>query len=140
MAFAVLALLGAVPGLSLGAPPAEVQTVPDAEVPTVRVVSKGAAGLAIPACRGVVWQRFDARTSEYTPISTRPCGTMAPSLPLTDKGRSFEVDAPVRDGDVVRAVVVVGSGCATGVPFELAGCSAVVAVEGPTITVRGAKR
>ncbi len=94
--------------------------------------------LTIPSCRGVVWERFDERTSEYNPITVRPCEEMSPGLPLTGKGRAFEVDAPVQDGDVVRAVVVVGAKCEAGLPFELARCSQVVAVEGPTITVRGA--
>jgi hypothetical protein len=62
---------------------------------------------------------------------------MSGALTLTEKGRSFEVDVAVKDGDVVRAVVVVGNDCTVGLPFELAGCSTVVSVEGPTITVRG---
>jgi hypothetical protein len=119
------------------ADPIEVLNVAEATIPTVRLTPKSGSGLMVPACRGVVWQRFDARTNDYVPISDRPCSSMSPGLPVTPDGRTFEVDAPVQDGDVVRAVVVVGSGCTTGKPFELASCKTVVAVEGSTITVRG---
>jgi len=136
----LLAGVVGIPTIGNAAPPVEVQSVTEAAVPTVKVVGKGSGTKLIPACRGVVWQRFDARTSDYTPISNQPCPAMAPALSLAADGQTFEVDAPVRDGDVVRAVVVVGTGCAAGKPFEMSDCATVVAVEGPTITVRGSKK
>ena len=134
---ALLSITVAVFGDALAAAPAEVVSVADADVPTVVVRAAGGGSVAVPACRGVVWQRFDPGASAYTPISIRPCEAMAPAIVVTEEGRRFTVDAPVRDGDVVRAVVVVGSGCSAGQAFELAACASVVSVEGPTITVRG---
>jgi hypothetical protein len=138
-----MGLVGAFVGFPMAAgaaPPVTIQAVPNTRVATVRVDPVGSKALTIPSCRGVVWERFDERTSEYTPITVLPCQEMSPGLLLTEKGRTFEVDAPVQDGDVVRAVVVVGAKCEAGLPFELARCSQVVAVEGPTITVRGAAK
>lgn len=129
-----LALFG---GVASAAPPVAVESVVESKVPAVRVTPASGAGVAVPSCRGVVWQRFDSQANTYIPISTRACGAMSPATTLTAEGTTFEVDAAIKDGDVVRAVVVAGTGCASGLPFELAGCDVVVAVEGPTITVRG---
>ena len=127
--------------------PVEIKPVQNAELPAVRIVPVAAGeepqgemvDLSIPACRGVVWQRFDTKTEAYVAISVAPCDAMTPASVLPKEGRSFTVDADVADGDVVRAVVVVGSGCTSGQVFSLAQCATIVAVEGPTMTVRRAQ-
>ena len=139
VALAGVVLLGG-PALAEAADPVEIKPLPNTPLPSVQVVPKGGGDLSIPACRGVVWQRFDAPSEGYVPISLEPCGAMAPASVLPDDGRRFTVDAEVVDGDVARAVIVVGTGCASGQVFSLAGCKSVVAVEGPTITVRSSKK
>jgi len=106
-------------------------------VPTVRVRPAGKAEVMVPACRGVVWQRFDPVEQAYVAISVRPCGPTEIGTPLPAEGKTFTVDVSVSEGDVVRPVVVVGTGCQPELPFELARCKAVESVDGPTITVRG---
>ena len=131
------AAMCAIASVSYAAGPATVTVVPDAALPTVHLKPVDGASLMIPSCRGVVWQRFDEASGDYVPISSRPCGVMAPGQVVPKLGKKFVVDGPVKDGDVVRAVVVVGAKCTTGRPFELAECETVVAVEGSTMTVRG---
>ena len=123
--------------VSFAAGPATVTVVADAARPTVHLKPADGERLMIPACRGVVWQRFDEDSGGYVPVSPRPCGVMAPGQMVPKKGKRFAVDGPVKDGDVVRAVIVVGVNCTTGRPFELAECETVVAVEASTTTVRG---
>ena len=124
-------------GMAHAADPATVSVVANAKVPTVRVAAAGTGDVMVPACRGVVWQRFDEAAAGYVPVSTRPCTAMEPGQLVSPKGREFTIDGRVSDGDVVRAVVVVGVGCTTGQPFELADCDSVMVVEGTTTTVRG---
>jgi hypothetical protein len=119
------------------APPVTIEADASAAVPTVLVRPAGKAEVTIPACRGVVWQRFDPAAQAYVAISVRPCGPTEIGAPLPAEGRSFPVDVSVSEGDVVRPVVVVGTGCLPELPFELARCKAVESVDGPTITVRG---
>lgn len=119
--------------------PVEIKPVQNTPLPAVRIVPAQKGDLSIPACRGVVWQRFDTTTESYVAISAEPCGAMAPASVLPKDGRKFTVDGDVADGDVVRAVVVVGTECSSGHVFSLAQCATMVAVEGPTITVRRAE-
>lgn len=132
-----LLLSGWVPMTAAGAPPATVSIVSDAGVPTVRIEPVGQKSLMIPACRGVVWQRFDQEQNRYAPVTKRPCGVMAPGIVVPAQGKTFAIDGKIKDGDVVRAVVVTGLECTVGQPFELADCATVAVVEGSTMTVRG---
>ncbi|HCH63577.1 MAG TPA: hypothetical protein DFR83_12295 [Deltaproteobacteria bacterium] len=134
----VAMVLGSIPTTAFAAGPAKVVLVTDAAVPTVRVEPLESKSLMIPACRGVVWQRFDEKEARYVPISKRSCGVMSPGQIVPAQGKSFAVDGPVSDGDVVRAVVVTGLECTVGKPFALADCTKVVVLEGSTMTVRGA--
>lgn len=104
----------------------------------VRVAATGAPVL-VPACRGVVWERFDAEANRYEPVSLSPCGPLAPGLTLDKEGTRFVLDAEVTAAQVVRAVVVFGMGCQMDRPFPLARCEQVRSVEGPTLTVRASK-
>lgn len=119
------------------APPVVFEVVGDARAPAVMVKPAGNSTVSVPACRGVVWERFSAEDNRYVSVSTAACGPASDALPVTATGRRFDIDGKVKEGDVVRPVVVVGSGCAAERPFDLAGCRAVESVEGPTITVRG---
>lgn len=129
-------LAGGVPATAAGAPPATVSLVADAAVPTVRIEPIEKKSVMIPACRGVVWQRFDQQENRYTPVTKRPCGVMSPGIVVPAQGKTFAIDGKVKDGDVVRAVVVTGLECTAGQPFELADCATVVVIEGSTMTVR----
>jgi hypothetical protein len=119
------------------APPVVFEVVGDARAPAVTVKPAGNSTVSVPACRGVVWERFSAEENRYVSVSTSACGPAADALPVTAKGRRFDIDGKVKEGDVVRPVVVVGSGCTPERPFDLAACRAVESVEGPTMTVRG---
>ena len=130
-------VLGCGPTTAFAAGPARVSIVADAGVPTVLVEPTGTETVMIPACRGVVWQRFDEKEGRYLPISKRSCGVMSPGQVVPKQGKTFAVDGPISDGDVVRAVVVTGLECTVGQPFALADCATVVVVEGSTMTVRG---
>ncbi len=129
----------AVPLAAEAADLVEIRPLAGTPLPSVEIVPVADVDVAIPSCRGVVWQRFDADSKSYVPISLKPCGAMSAASFLPEKGRRFTVDVDVLDGDVVRAVVVVGARCASGQVFSLSDCGSVVAVEGPTITVRGRK-
>ncbi len=122
---------------ALAAPPVVVEAVSDARAPAVQVKPAGNSSVSIPACRGVVWQRFSAEENRYVAVTTDACGPAAPALVVTGEGRRFDIDGKVSEGDVVRPLLVVGTGCAAARPFDLAGCKGVESVEGPTITVRG---
>ena len=132
----VLAAVLAVGASAEAAAPVQIKTLKNTALPSVQVVPVDGGDLSIPACRGVVWQRFDAPTESYVPISLTACAAMSPASVLPEDGRRFTVDSDVADGDVVRAVVVVGTDCSSGQVFSLAQCATIVAVEGPTITVR----
>lgn len=119
----------------LAAEPVTVEVL-DGPQTAVRVAATGAPVL-VPACRGVVWERFDAEANRYAPLAETPCGPLAPGLTLDKEGTRFVLDADVAAAQVVRAVVVVGQGCEMERPFPLARCKQVTAVEGPTLTVRG---
>lgn len=126
-------LLAALPA-ALAAEPVSIEVEEGPRV-AVRVRAAGAPVL-VPACRGVVWERFDADANRYEPITTRPCGPLSPGLTLDKEGTRFELDLDVPTAQVVRAIVVFGEGCELGQPFPLARCRTVKAVDGPTLTVR----
>jgi hypothetical protein len=127
-------LLLALIATALAAEPVVIEVEPG-DQPAVRV--KAAAGeVAVPACRGVVWERFDAATDRYVPVPADPCGPLSNALFLDKEGIRFDLSLDVDSAQVVRAVVVVGTGCAKERPFPLGRCASVVAVEGPTLTVR----
>lgn len=133
--FAMPALLGG--GKAWAAPPVVLEVVSDARAPAVMVRPAGRDTVYVPECRGVVWEIFDAEKNRYVPTSSGSCGPAAPPLPVTADGRRFDVDGKVTEGQVVRPVLVVGTGCDPERPFDLAGCNVIESVEGPTITVRG---
>lgn len=131
------ALLFALVPAVLAAEPVTIEVLDGTEA-AVRVTATGAAVL-VPACRGVVWERFDADANRYEPVSLSPCGPLAPGLTLDKQGTRFVLDAEVSTAQVIRAVVVVGLGCKMDRPFPLARCEEVSVVEGPTLTVRAAQ-
>lgn len=137
--FLVTALIALVAALTSGAAHAEEPVsvqIDEGGVPAVIVRPAAGAKVSVPACRGVVWQRFDPDAAVYEPISTRACKASEPATTLTEEGKRYSVDAKVKPDDVVRAVVVVGEGCTPGRPFSIADCKRVQAIEGPQLTVR----
>ena len=122
--------------LAVAAEPVVVEVIDD---PAVAVMVRATGGpVLVPACRGVVWERFDTASNRYEPMAAEPCGPLEPALSLDKEGTRFELSGDAPAAQVVRAIVVVGEGCEMGRPFPLAGCSRVSAVEGPTLTVRAA--
>ncbi len=130
---AAVGLLGAfAPGAAQGAAP-EALLVLDAAAVSVEL--RDAVGLSVPACRGVDWQRFDAAAGRFLSIPQPGCG--APTAPTPVPAEGLRIAAPTRlaAGQTVRVVVVLGEGCAPGLPLPLAGCRAVRAVESKPLTI-----
>lgn len=96
---------------------------------------RDAAGLSVPACRGVDWQRFDATAGRFLSIPQPGCGAPAAPLQVTAEGLRIVAPARVAPGQTVRAVVVLGEGCAPGLPIALASCRAVRALESKPLTI-----
>lgn len=127
-------LILALVATALAAEPVVVEVEPG-DQPAVRV--KAASGtVSVPTCRGVVWERFDAEAERYVPLPADPCGPLTNALILDKQGMRFDLVLEVDAAQVVRAVVVAGTGCAEDRPFPLGRCKSVVSVEGPTLTVR----
>lgn len=99
------------------------------------VITPADKGLRMPACRAVVWEAFQELTASYVPLPQQACGPTAAAVALDAPLNSALAEVPP-GVQVVRAVVTVGKGCKADLPLELAGCREVVAVEGPTISVR----
>lgn len=126
--------------------------VPDAVPFTVRVdidivagvpsavVSSADAGLVLPACRGVVWQRFDPVTETFVALTDEPCGADGPGLPIGSSGLRAPLDPLPASGTVVRAVATWGVGCQPGLPVPVAGCTELRSSVSPIWTVRVADR
>jgi hypothetical protein len=130
-------------GLSLGlslrltspAAAAEAEAVLLLDPAAVSVELRGAGGLSLPGCRAVDWQRFDATAGRFLSIPQPGCGAPTPTTRVPADG--MRIAAPVRlaPGDTVRAVVVLGEGCAPELPLPLAGCRALRALESKPLTV-----
>ena len=127
-------------GWLLGVARADTKVVVEARKagrPTV-VVRAPAGPAFLPGCRGVVWERFDADTRTFVPIVEAACAAAAPAVPIDAEGREFSAEVDLSGVQVVRALVVVGTGCRSGQPFLAAGCTEITSVAGPTINVRAA--
>ncbi|MEC7946429.1 MAG: hypothetical protein VX265_02610 [Myxococcota bacterium] len=129
----LVSLFAAMP-VVLAADPVAIAVV-DGPQPVVRVTATGEP-VQVPACRGVVWERYDAGAGRYESVPLGPCGSLAPALTLDKEGTLFPLAGDVAPAQVVRAVVIVGQGCLPDKPFPLARCEQVTAVRGPTVTVR----
>ena len=94
------------------------------EGPSVTVLPIGEASIALPACRGIIWERFNPKTDEFDLLSTRPCEGLALSVPVGRQGESFPVppELGIGSGERVRVTVVVGVDCQPDLPLELAQC------------------
>lgn len=100
----------------------------------VRVVATGDP-VFLPACRGVVWEAFDASAKTFSPITTEACGPTAPVVKIDKDGTELRLGADPKGAQAVRPVLLVAQGCAPDKPFPLAGCTKTHAVEGPPIMV-----
>ena len=98
------------------------------EGPSVMVKAIGVDAVALPACRGVVWERFEPDRGdggEYEVLPMKPCGSMTPAIWVDAGGLEFVApdELGLVPGDAVRVNVVAGLECAQGVPFEIANCA-----------------
>lgn len=109
-----------------------------ASVP-VLVLRAASPGVVLAACKGVSWERFDVDAGGYVALEGLPCAADGPALPLTEEGLRIPMDAAPVNGSVVRAVVVVGTGCSAGMPLPVAGCQRVEAVSSGNHTVRAGR-
>lgn len=137
-------LLAAVAGLPLaqaGDAPVVVDLPPPAPggTPTATVRATGAA-VHLPSCRGVTWQSFDAESGKYAPIDEPACGPLQPATRIDKDGTTFALPVDPGAARAVRAVVVVGLGCAPDAPFPLAGCAEVTVVESAPAMLRAAPK
>lgn len=119
-----------------GVAPIEILVVHDGDHAEISVRAVGSP-VAVPACRGVGWERFDDATGGYVPLPGPACGPQAPALWLDGQGTTFSYTPTTSGFQVLRPVVVYGVGCRQGLPFSLADCDAVEALAGPNAPVRG---
>lgn len=137
-------VLSALVGLSLAEAadaPVVVELPPPAPgaAPTAVVRATGAP-VHLPSCRGVTWQSFDAESGEYAPIDEPACGPLQPATRIDKDGTMFALPVDPGSARAVRAVVVVGIGCAADAPFPLADCASVSVVESPPAMLRAAPK
>ncbi len=114
---------------------ASVEVVAEAgPVPAVRVRAVGAP-VAVDACRGVVWEGLDEVKQSFVPLPAPACGPAGPAVEVDGEGVVFRREEAEGGAAMVRAVVVVGVGCAPGRPVAVAACKSISVVEGPPIAV-----
>ena len=94
----------------------------------------------LPACRGVVWEQFiqpeDGEEGGYVPITDEACGPSKLPIKVSKDGVSF--DAPALDevgSGVLRAVVMVGLGCAPDRPLAVGECTTLHSEISSNITI-----
>ena len=105
-------------------------------IPVVQVRAvKGTVFL--PACRGVVWHRYDAGEDAWVVGTPAPCGAVSDAWVVEEEPRAFSAPDGLVKGDVIRPVFTVGKGCQEGQPMALANCQSVHTQTGPNVTVRG---
>jgi hypothetical protein len=95
----------------------------------------------VPACRGVLWDRFNPSSGVFEPAQAPVCPGIKDAIRVDEKGRSFAIDValpvlPDVGFHIVRPVIVYGSECSDKAPFPLAGCGGVQVVRGPQMVVR----
>jgi hypothetical protein len=120
-------------GMAVAGPAVEVLAEKGA-VPAVRVRATGAS-VVVDACRGVVWEGLDEAKQAFVPLPAPACGPTAPAVEVDGAGLVFRWEGTDAAPEIVRAVVVVGAGCAAGRPLAIAGCKAITVVEGPPVAV-----
>ena len=136
----VLAALILGHSVASAAPPAvtvELQPVGAGERP-VAIVRATGGPVHLPSCRGLTWQAFDEKSTDYEPIPEPACGPSQPAQRIDKDGTQFRLEADPGSAQAVRAVVVVGVGCTEGRPFPLADCASVSVVESAPTTLRAA--
>ena len=98
----------------------------------------------LPTCRGIVWERFvqaeGSSPGRYVSLVEDACGASKPPIKVPKNGIEF-VAPPHPEGEsmVVRAVAVVGVGCASDQPMSLGGCASVTSLISSNITISTAK-
>lgn len=97
----------------------------------------------VPACRGIVWEQFiqpesDAEDS-YIPITEPPCGPSNPPIKVSKEGVRFDApESVVGSSGVLRAVIVVGLGCAADRPVAVGECTSLHSETSANITITAA--
>lgn len=97
----------------------------------------------LPVCRGIVWERFvqpdGGGAGRYVSLTAEPCGASKPPVKVSKDGTEFVAPpAPGGESMVVRAVAVVGVGCAEDRPMSLGGCASVTSLVSSNITLSAA--
>jgi hypothetical protein len=100
----------------------------------VRVAATGDP-VFLPACRGVVWEAFDAEAKTFHALTTAPCGPTANAVKIDKDGTELRLDSDPKGAQAVRPVLLVAEGCAPDKPFPLAGCARTETVKGPPVMV-----
>lgn len=95
----------------------------------------------VPACRGVLWDRFNPTSGEFEPTSAPVCSGIKDAIRIDIDGRKFHLDValptlPDVGFHVVRPAVVYGLKCAGKAPFPLSACRDINVVRGPQMIVR----
>ena len=94
----------------------------------------------LPACRGVVWERFvqpeDGSEGRYESITEDACTSSKAPIKVSKDGVGFSAPASAEaTAGVLRAVVVVGLGCAPDRPMAVGGCSSLHSEISANITI-----
>ena len=109
--------------------------------PSEITVTAPQGAVFVPACRGVSWARFDPSTATFEPTPAPPCGPLSPAVKVEAEGHKFKVDVPLPPlPDVgfhmLRPTIVIGRKCKDKLPFPVAECASVQAIDGPQVMVR----
>ena len=106
------------------------------EAATFLLQPSGTETVFIPDCRGVVWELLDASAGVYRVLPGSACGPAAPPVPLPAEGRRITPPTPPSYPAALRVIAVVGTGCRTDRPFEVADCRQVTTLTSASITLQ----
>ena len=90
--------------------------------PAVQIQSMGQLSIWLPACRGVMWERFNSNTEQFEWLALGPCEDSTLPERIDSAGKSVAAPVGVQSGDRLRVTVVVGVECKPDRPMEIAQC------------------
>ena len=120
--YLLTAVSWAEPPETVAPPPIRVVFLSD-RGPAIRIHATSTP-VALPSCRGVVWERCEPEYRECKILLDLPCGPMAPAIWVDAQGLEISAaeELNLKAGDLVRASIAFGLGCTQGMPFEVAAC------------------
>jgi len=92
--------------------------------------------IAVPACRGLMWEILDAERGLYAPLGRAPCPASQPANVVGPEGIRTEPPPLPYYPAAVRAIALVGVRCQPERPLSVADCAEVVTVTSSPVTVQ----